>query len=62
MPKKNTPAFEPDAEYRVRLKRPVTIAGGRVLKPLNEHVIRGAYLAKIVAREGEDAIDRADKR
>lgn len=61
MATKAKPAFEAEAQYKVRLKRPVTIAGGRVLKPLHEQVFKGSYLTKIVAAEGEDVIDDAIK-
>ena len=61
MAKEKNMTFEPDAEYRVKLTRPVTIAGGKVIRPLNEVVFRGAYLTKLVAKEGSDAIDTADR-
>jgi hypothetical protein len=61
MAKSATPVYEPEAEYKVKLARPVTIAGGRVLRPLNEHIFRGAYLTKLVAKEGSDVVDTADR-
>lgn len=54
-------AYEPDARYRVRLTRPITIAGGKIIRPLNEVEFRGAYLTKIVAKEGEDAIASSER-
>ena len=58
---KTTPTYEPDAEYSVRLTRPVTVAGGKIIRPLSPVTFRGAYLTKLVAKEGTDVIDTADK-
>ena len=58
---KTIPAYEPDAEYSVRLTRPVTVAGGKIIRPLYDVVFRGAYLTKLVAKEGQDVIDTANR-
>lgn len=58
---KTPKTFEPDAEYRVKLSRPVSIVPGRTLRPLNEQTFNGAFLQKIVDREGSDVIDTAER-
>jgi hypothetical protein len=55
------PTYEPDAEYSVRLTRPITIAGGKIIRPLNAVTFRGSYLTKIVAKEGEDVIASSER-
>ena len=60
MAKTKAPTYDADAEYSVKLTRPITIAGGRILRPINEQIFRGSYLKKIIDREGADVIDRAN--
>ncbi|WP_137136614.1 hypothetical protein [Rhizobium sp. FKY42] len=60
-PSTPAPTYEPDAEYSVRLARPVPIVPGRTLRPMNDHTLRGDLLTLIVEREGADVIDTAER-
>lgn len=52
------PAYEPEAQYRVRLKKPVYF-GPVLLRPLDDHTILGSALIAIVEANGAEAIDDA---
>lgn len=43
----SAPPIDPEAFYRVRLKKPVPRPNGRVLKPLSEHVMKGSVIAEL---------------
>lgn len=60
MAKSTTPkaaAFEPDAMYRVKVNRVVTIAGVK-FKPANDYRVRGSALSD---PDVKDAIESAEK-
>lgn len=50
------PAYEPEANYRVRLAKPVYF-GPILLRPLDEHTIRGDALNAILAANGVEVVD-----
>lgn len=52
--------YDPDAHYRVRLTRPVTVIGVRLL-PLDAHVMRGDFLSLVIAEAGADVVDSAER-
>lgn len=52
------PAYEPERQYQVVLKRPVIILGVRFL-PRDKHVMRGDFLNLAIAENGADAIASA---
>lgn len=54
--KSKAPAFEPDAVYRVRLKKPVPM-GRRVMSPVHVYHLKGSIVADIAP----DAILEAKK-
>jgi hypothetical protein len=53
-----TPKYDPDREYEVVLKRPVSVFGSPLL-PLHRHTIRGDTLNLIVQENSDDAVDSA---
>ncbi len=56
-----TSAIVTEAEYDVRLKKPVIVSGFQLL-PLHEHVMQGSFLQQIIDEAGPDAIDTATLR
>lgn len=46
--KSKAPAFEPDALYRVRLKKPYPM-GRRIMSPIHTYHLKGAVVADIAA-------------
>jgi hypothetical protein len=53
-----TQAYEPTAQYTVKLTKPVNVFGAQLL-PLHEHEIRGDVLNSIMEKEGVDAVGTA---
>lgn len=41
-------SIEPEANYRVRLRKPVERPNGRILKPRNDLVVKGKALAEFI--------------
>lgn len=56
-----TSPVDAEAEYDVRLKKPVIVSGFQLL-PLHEHVMQGSFLQQIIDQAGSDAIDTATIR
>ena len=52
-------AIDPDARYVVRIARPLTVGGARLL-PREDHTMTGAFLRAVIDEEGRDAVRRAD--
>jgi hypothetical protein len=53
-----TPKYEPDAEYLFRVSRPLHMGSFRYL-PRDEYKAKGAFLTKIEAEHGANAISSA---
>lgn len=60
-PTSASPAYKPEATYKVQLSRPVEIPGGHLV-PIHDHRIKGSFLATLPADAVAEAVELAPRR